>query len=83
MNFLQVIQTCLDFAKANDGTIQSYPAGYKIDQLDIQPRTRRTSIHIEQVKPGVWQAQQTCNAVGEKHQTIETVTTEKHLLEYL
>lgn len=84
MNFVQVITTTLDFATANDGTIQSYPAGCKIDQIDIQPRTKPTKIHIEKVQPGVWQAQQTCNAVGEEvAQTTRTITTEQHLLEYL
>ena len=86
MNFKQVIQTCLDFATANDGTIQSYPAGYKKNQLDIGPRTARTEIHIEEVEPCVWKAEQTQNAVfGEKKRdtTSEIVSTEEHLLEYL
>jgi hypothetical protein len=84
MDFKQVIQTCLNFATANDGTIQSYPAGCKTNQLDIGPRTARTEIHIEQVQSGGWQAEQTQNAVGEKkNQTSETVYTEEHLLEYL
>ena len=86
MDFKQVIQTCLEFATANDGTIQSYPlAGDKKNQLDIGPRTARTEIHIEEVEPGVWQAEQTQNAVGEKKRdtTSEIVSTEEHLLEYL
>ncbi len=84
MDSKQVIQTCLNFATANDGTIQSYPAGYKTNQFDIGPRTARTQIHIEQVEPGVWKAEQTQNAVGEKkHQTSEMVSTEEHLLKYL
>ena len=84
MDFKQVIQTCLNFATANDGTIQSYPAGDKKNQLDIGPRTARTEIHIEEVEPGVWKAEQTQNAVGEKkNQTREIVSTEEHLLKYL
>jgi hypothetical protein len=84
MEFKQVIQTCLNFAAANDGTIQSYPAGCKTNQLDIGPRTARTVIHIEQVQTGDWQVEQTQNAVGEKNnQTREIVSTEQDLLEYL
>ncbi len=84
MEFKQVIQTCLNFAAANDGTIQSYPAGCKTNQLDIGPRTARTEIHIEQVQTGDWQVEQTQNAVGEKNnETREIVSTEQHLLEYL
>ena len=60
MDFKQVIQTSLDFATANDGTIQSYPlAGDKKNQLDIGPRTARTEIHIEEVQNGGWQAELT------------------------
>ena len=85
MDFMQVIQTSLNFATANDGTIQSYPAGDKKNQLDIGPRTARTEIHIEEVEPCVWKAEQTQNAVGEKKRdtTSEIVSTEEHLLEYL
>lgn len=85
MDFKPVIQTCLDFSTSNNGTIQSYPAGCK-NQLDIQSRTTRTEIHVEQVEPasGVWKAEQTQNAVGEKKRdTSEIVSTEEHLLEYL
>ncbi len=82
MDFTQVIKTCLKFSTNNNGTIQSYPAGCN-NQLDVQSRTNHTEIHVEQVKPGVWNAEQTQNAVGEKNQTSETVSTEEHLLEYL
>lgn len=69
---------------ANDGTIQSYPAGCKTNQLDIGPRKSRTKIHIEQVHNGDWQAEQTSNATGERQlDTMEVVSTEKHLLDYL
>ena len=82
MDFTQVIRTCLNFSIFNNGTIQSYPADCN-NQLDVQSRTNRTEIHVEQVKPGVWKAEQTQNAVGEKNQTSETVSTDEHLLEYL
>lgn len=88
MDFKQVIKACLDFSTANNGTIQSYPAGYN-NQLDIQSRTNtRTSIHIEQVEaPGAWVMEQRQRAVlgGGKDETnnSETVSTEHGLLEYL
>ena len=84
MDFKQVIQTCQDFATANDGTIQSYPAGDKKNQLDIGPRTARTEIHIEEVQNGGWQAELTQKGEGvKKHETSEIVSTEEHFLEYL
>jgi hypothetical protein len=86
MDFKQVIRTCLDFATANDGTIQSYPlAGCKTNQLDIAPRKSRANIHIEQRQNGDWQAQHTSNATGERQLDTmeEVVSTEKHLLDYL
>ena len=84
MDFKQVIQTSLNFATANDGTIQSYPAGDKKNQLDIGPRTARTEIHIEEVQNGGWKAEQTQKGEGvKKHETSEIVSTEEHLLEYL
>jgi len=89
MDFKQVIKACLDFSTANNGTIQSYPAGHN-NQLDIQSRTNtRTSIHIEQLEaPGAWAMEQRQgNTVGggkkETNNKSETVTTEERLLEYL
>jgi len=88
MDFKQVIKACLDFSTANNGTIQSYPAGHN-NQLDIQSRNNtRTSIHIEQLEaPGAWAMEQRQNAVGggkkETNNKSETVTTEERLLEYL
>ncbi len=82
MDFKQVIKTCFNFSTTNDGTIQSYPYGCN-EQIKIQSRTTRTEIHVEKVQPGVWKAEQTRNAVGEKNQTSETVSTEEQLLEYI
>lgn len=90
MDFKQVIKACLDFSTANNGTIQSYPAGYR-NQLDIQSRNKtRTSIHIEQAETsGDWTMEQRQRAVllgGGKEETnnkSETVSTEHGLLEYL
>jgi hypothetical protein len=86
MDFKQVIQTCLDFATANNGTIQSCSAGSN-PRLGITSRTTRTEIYVEQVKPGVWEAEQTQNAIGDnkkkKNRTRETVYNEQHLKSYL
>ncbi len=82
MDFKEVIQICLDFATTNKGTIQSCSAGSN-QRLGIQSRTTRTEIYVEQVEPGVWKAEQTQNAVGEKNiLSMEIVSTEETLLDY-
>ena len=82
MEFKQVIQTCLDFSIANDGTIQSYPAGMP-NMLAVQLRKTRTEIVVCQTQLGVLEAEQTSNAVGEKNLVKEVVSTEEHLLKFL
>ncbi len=83
MEFKSVFQTCLDFAKSNGGTIQSYPE--RVHKFVIQSRTTQTEILIEwdQKRPGFWEAEQIQTATGEKNPTRETISTDKDLLEYL
>ena len=85
MEFKQVIKVCLEFSQANGGSIQSF--GYcDPDKLEVHSRTTRTEILIDQSEHGVWQAEQTQNAAGEKNSldpSKELVLTEVQLLEYL
>jgi len=83
MDFKQVIKTCLDFATNNKGTIQACSERCN-PKIGIHSRNTRTEIYVEQADPGVWKAEQTQNAVGEKkNQTEEIVSTEKELLDYI
>jgi hypothetical protein len=73
MEFRQVIQTCLDFSIANNGTIQSYSPP---DWLNVQSRTTRTDIFIERGPgSGEWRLLQLKNAAGEKTRVSAMVTT--------
>ena len=82
MELLQIFKICLDFAIANGGSM-THPMGNK--KFWINSRTTRTEILIEKdsTRPGVWQAEQIQNAVGEKNPTKETISSEEQMLNYL
>ena len=82
MDFKQVIQTCLNFSIANGGTLQSYSASMP-DMLAVHSRTTRTEILVRRAAGGGWQVELLKNAVGEKNQAKEIVSTQEHLLENL
>ena len=75
MEFQQVVRVCLDFSIANDGTIQSYPAGQP-DRLEVQSRTTRTAIFVERGSGvGEWRLEHRQDAAGGKPGASATVTT--------
>ncbi len=80
MEFKSVFQTCLDFAKENDGTIATFPEG--VNKFIIQSRITRTEILITW-RPGFWEAEQIKTATGEKNQTREAISTDEQLCTYL
>ncbi len=49
------------------------------------PATNNGTIqrYVENTQPGVWQAEQTSNNVGDKNKTRLTISNEEHLLAYL
>lgn len=46
MEFRQVVLVCHDFSIANNGTIQSYPAGQP-DRLKVESRATRRGVFVE------------------------------------
>jgi hypothetical protein len=84
MEFRTVIRTCLDFAIANGGTLQSYSAGQP-DKLAVHSRTTKTEIFVDRspTNPGQWQISQLQDAKGQKNPTKEIFSTKEHLLDYL
>ena len=88
MEFKQVIQICLDFAIANGGTIQSYPAGTP-DRLRLDSLTSRTKIFIGRdptapKKMGSWEVLHVQDASGVQASARRAgVSTEHDLLEFI
>lgn len=81
MEFNQVVKASFAFIVANNGTIQSYPAGGP-DKLGIESRTNRTEIGVERDPdtPGHWRVQTLRNGAGEKTSAdIVTVSTVEDL----
>jgi hypothetical protein len=81
MDFNQVIDTCLNFAIAQGGTIATYPVGYR--KLEVHSRTSRTEIAVEQVNPGVWQVDKKQDAAGDSTSEMAQAMTKESLQEHL
>ena len=81
MNFSQVIETCLDFAVANGGTIATYPVGNK--KLQVHSRTTRTEILVDQTQSGQWDVVQLQNQSGDNHSRKETASNKENLVSHL
>ena len=81
MDFVQVIQTCLDFSVARGGTIASFPPGEEMLQIDS--RTTRTEILVERdmETPNGWYVEHKQNHAGERMNSgRERVCTEDALI---
>jgi hypothetical protein len=81
MDFTHVVETCLDFAKANGGTIATYPVGYH--KLEVHSRAARTEIAVEQLNSGAWSVQHMQNAAGESASEMGCASTKEGLREHL
>ena len=77
MEFKEVIQICLDFAIANEGTIQSYPENAP-DMLAVHSRTTSTEILVArgaEKAVGEWQISLLKNSCDKV-----TISTEEQLM---
>jgi hypothetical protein len=52
MDFMTVIRTCLDFAIANDCSLQSFSEG--VQKVGIDKRGERKEVYIERGKGDLW-----------------------------
>ena len=82
MDFKQVIQVCLDFAIANNATIQSYPE-WEV-KLAIQSRTDRREIVVD--RGDLWRVDaidKEGNKINKTKESIPHVKSKEMLLETL
>ena len=86
MEFRQVVLVCHDFSIANNGTIQSYPAGQP-DRLKMESRATRRGVFVERDPAvlGHWRVQpELRDAAGSQDQLSSvTVSSAEELLAFL
>lgn len=86
MEFRQVVLVCHDFSIANNGTIQSYPAGQP-DRLKVESRATRRGVFVERDPAvlGHWRVQpELRDAAGSQDQLSSvTVSSAEELLAFL